>query len=274
MPARGRPKKCARKLNFQKDDNQPNESAVGNKQEILQPVIENQNLASDVIASPILPESSIEPVASTSGSNINNDIVPVTNDIVDRKFPVKLENHAQVCFFNSICQIFYSMPKFLAKLKYTPKTNNVVTSMQDILERMKICDEVIPYPYIHRIALNNYVFGTQQDAQEALCHILDNMYPDNNIDTSSPFSVTLNETIYCSDVICEKSINKSPINKKEPHQTLPIELVETEQLSVHGLLNEKLEAHHCLEGYRCNNNNVFLTWKKYTLASQQHGVRY
>ena len=110
MPARGRPKKCARKLNFQKDDNQPNESAIGNKQEILQPVIENQNLASDVIASPILPESSIEPVASTSGSNINNAIVPVTNDIVNRKFPVKLENHAQVCFFKG------SSPKLSEKV--------------------------------------------------------------------------------------------------------------------------------------------------------------
>ena len=32
-------------------------------------VIENQNLSSDVISSPILPESSIEPVASTSGKS-------------------------------------------------------------------------------------------------------------------------------------------------------------------------------------------------------------
>ena len=58
------------------------------------------------------------------------------------------------------------MPRFLAKLKYTPTTNNIVIAMQDILERMKISDLVYPNTYIHRIALNDYVFGTQQDAQE------------------------------------------------------------------------------------------------------------
>ena len=55
MPGRGRPKKCSKKLNFHKDENQSNESATSNKQEILPPVIENESLISDVIASPILP---------------------------------------------------------------------------------------------------------------------------------------------------------------------------------------------------------------------------
>ena len=152
-------------------------------------------------------------------------------------------------FFNSICQILYSMPDFLARIKYTLSTNNVVTSMQDILERMKICDFVYPNTYIRRIALNDYVFGTQQDAQEALGYILDKIYPENRI---SPFCVTLNETIYCRDLLCRQSIDENHINKKESHQILPIEVVEIEQQSVQGLLNVKLETHeHLDDDYPC-----------------------
>ena len=44
-----------------KNDNQPNKSAISNKQEIIPPVNENESQISDIIASPILPESSIEP---------------------------------------------------------------------------------------------------------------------------------------------------------------------------------------------------------------------
>ena len=79
-----------------------------------------------------------------------------------------LENNAQVCFFNSICQIFYSMTNFLAKLKYTPSTNNIVISMQDILERMQVSNYVTPYTYINQLGLNNYVFGSQQDVSRCL----------------------------------------------------------------------------------------------------------
>ena len=183
MPGRGRPKKggfkgCSKKLNFRKEENLPSDT-ICNEQNTLMPVNENDDTQSDIIATPILTVSSIEQAASTSGSNMNNYFVPVTDDIVNRKFPVKLENNAQVCFFNSICQIFYSMPKFLAKLKYTPSTNKVVISMQDILETMKVCNYVIPYSYIHRIDLNDYTFGTQHDAQEALGQILDKIYPEN-----------------------------------------------------------------------------------------------
>ena len=92
------------------DENLPKDNITYKKQEILPSVDENETIKSDVIVTPILSENLIEPVASTSSSDINNnDDVPVCNDIVDRKFPVKLENEANVCFFNSICQIFYSI---------------------------------------------------------------------------------------------------------------------------------------------------------------------
>ena len=110
MPGRGRPKKCSRKLNFRKDENLPNETICSEKN-ILLPVSENNDIQSNVITtpSPILPESSMEQAPSTSGSIMNNDNASVTNNIINRQFPVQLENNAQVCFFNSICQIFYSM---------------------------------------------------------------------------------------------------------------------------------------------------------------------
>ena len=103
MKGVGRPKKAAKKLNFNK------RSGINTKQEILPTVDDKDTFRSPVIAIPIQQDDSIEPVTSTSSSNMNNnDFVPVTNDIIDRKFPIKLENNAQVCFFNSICQICLS----------------------------------------------------------------------------------------------------------------------------------------------------------------------
>ena len=116
--------------------------------------------------------------------------------------------------------------------------------MQDILERMKVCNYVYPNTYIHRINLNDYAFWNQYDAQEALGYILDKIYPENII---SPFCATLNETAYCCNLPCVCNINSDPINRKESHQILPIEVVEIEQQSVQGLLNVKLETRHSVD---------------------------
>ena len=74
---------------------------------------ENDDFQSDFMATPIFPESSMKQFPSAIGSILNNDNMPVTDDIINRQFPVKLENNAQICFFSSICQIFYGMPSFL-----------------------------------------------------------------------------------------------------------------------------------------------------------------
>ena len=83
MKGKGRPKKgCAKKLNFNKVkdksniDDLPQDSTICNKEEIsLKMVTENDDIESDVIPIRILPENSIEHVASTSGSDINNNFV-------------------------------------------------------------------------------------------------------------------------------------------------------------------------------------------------------
>ena len=98
MKGRGRPKKCAKKLNFNKPtvnskmDDLPIDSSICNKQGTLSSVCENEAIKSDVIAIPILQDNSMDHVSLMGSSDMNNDFVPVTNDIVERKFPVQLEN--------------------------------------------------------------------------------------------------------------------------------------------------------------------------------------
>ena len=112
MKGRGRPKKCAKKLNFNKPtvhsntDDHPQDNSICDMREVLPEIFtENQTVQSD-ISIHILPENSTDHVVSTSDSNMNNYFVPITDDIINRKFPVQLENQANVCFFNSICQVF------------------------------------------------------------------------------------------------------------------------------------------------------------------------
>ena len=103
---RGRPKKgCAKKLNFNKV---PAVKSNVSNEYLRNPVCKNDTIEPEVIAVPIAQDNSIEPVASASSSNMSNDdFEPVTDDIFGRKFPVKLQNDAMVCFFKGKLRSFF-----------------------------------------------------------------------------------------------------------------------------------------------------------------------
>ena len=135
MPGRGRPKKCSKKLNFlKKDENLANDN-ICNEENILLPVSENNDIHDDVLdtsttsvviatTSPILPSLElsgrtglVEQAPSTSGSIMNYDNMPMyeTNNLTEKE-PVPLRNNMRVsengCFFNSVVQVLFSLIPF------------------------------------------------------------------------------------------------------------------------------------------------------------------
>ena len=210
----------------------------------------------DITDTAIIPENPGEDnIPSTSGFIVSNDHVPITSDIINRNFPVRLMNSGvNACFFNSLCQVLYTFPMFLASLKYTPSTNNVVNAMQEVFAVMKNSHTTELYDYIRQIKLRDYRFEDQYDVQEAFIQILDNIYPETNekLFEKSPFGIKLNAAIHCEYCEYRKDIS-------EIFQTIAIDVLEDQHQSLKGLLNVVLTRTDTPNEYfceRCENSGV------------------
>ena len=86
-------------------------------------------------------------VAGTDTAGSGNSMEVYTNNSTlstHKPFPIKLENkNANVCFFNSIVQVLYSLPLFHTYLEQTTITNVVVNSLKNLFKSMKSANEVI-----------------------------------------------------------------------------------------------------------------------------------
>ena len=194
-------------------------------------------------------ENRLVDVAGTSNSvDLNIDYSLVSADTINRKFPVKLRNEGvNVCFFNSICQVLYSLPIFHTYLEQTLIRDNViVTELKNLFETMRSTSRIVQTSsYVRQLNLGNYRFGMQHDAEEALSEILNSCYPD---DGESLFRIKLNES-----VVCERNLGGcgEKFDKYECHQVLKLQVQETYEQSVQHILNSPFN-YHMPEGYRCN----------------------
>ena len=86
------------------------------------------------------PSTSISQIDAntTMTTLLNIDYSLVTRHTVDSNFPVRLHNEGvNVCFFNSICQVLYSLPEFHTYLEQTPISHLVVTELKNLFETMR-----------------------------------------------------------------------------------------------------------------------------------------
>ena len=129
---RGRPKKGSKKLNFMKPkkldfspdiDDHKFQTQVEQTAVIIDSFVDHTVVTNDIF------NSNNEPSTSSTAQNDMTDMRSlsinenmndnVTVSILNRNFPVKLMNEGvNVCFFNSICQVLYSLPSFLTYLEH------------------------------------------------------------------------------------------------------------------------------------------------------------
>ena len=167
------------------------------------------------------PQCSHSSEASTNLDNAKQiiDYSIVTNETLNRKFPVKLMNEGvNVCFFNSICQILYSIPSFHTYLeqvdidkirndsRFNESKRKLITlrlhEMKKLFGLMKCgANKVKTSIFARKIQLNNYMFETQHDAQEALSDILETCFPyyDSEEDGNhSMFRIQFEQIMHCN----------------------------------------------------------------------------
>ena len=229
---RGRPPKKTsgfnfkgKKLNFCQLDNDKSinvhKDNYRNKIDIVKSDIRNINC--DAIVSTISKSSSVNNFV-----NLNIDYSIVPSSVISRNFPIKLRNeNVNVCFFNSICQVLYSIPAFHSYLEQTPINNLVVNKLKDLFRRMTVTNGAVQTStYISENYFSNYTFGQQHDAQEALSEILNVCYPNYDINDCDQhiFRVKLEESIVCDP---NKGGCGASTNKYEYKQIIPFQVTET-----------------------------------------------
>ena len=126
-------------------------------------------------------------------------IVKLLNEVVG----IRCEN---VCFFNTVIQLLYSIPRLHTCLfNPIPKKDvdaNVIMAMRHLFNEMYTKDVVKTSIYVTQFKLEDYTLYSQYDAQECLISILDKILP-----STSPFTIDIMSKIWCSK--CNHQINKA-----------------------------------------------------------------
>ena len=192
-------------------------------------------------------------------SHIDLTVTPST-DVRHSSIPVGLENEGvNVCFFNSVVQVLYSLPSFRSYILQTSVINEVTAFIRNLFQEIKNARESVwSSYYIRNLGLRNYKYGTQDDAHECLTQLLEKCYPD-NVDNSM-FQVAMHESTVCQiigdrpDTGCNNNCAENDVLS----QVLALDIDDNtdDDQSIQELINKLVDPHGKeLPDYRCENCN-------------------
>ena len=191
---------------------------------------------------------------SNHGQNINFNIVSNVRDA-----PLGLSNIGEnVCFFNSVIQILYSIPAFQEFIRKLPPVNEVVSTIRDLFAEISTSNvPVRTSRYLQNIGLTNYVFGMQYDAHECFLQLLNKIYP--VINDNCMFKVVMLEVTVCENTACNHTLNKT-----DTGVDLSLNIKDSEDVqTINGNLDDLQNPHvMLLSDYRCDRCNIIGTSSK------------
>ena len=139
------------------------------------------------------------------------------SDLTSSSEPVKLKNEylngkfENLCFFNAVLQLLYSIPEFHLFLKdpslYPSNINDeMIRTLIQLFTEMDTHNSVRTSSYIKNIGLNHYVFGSQYDAQDCLQFIINQCFLSHS---QSIFGLCIFESIWCEGKVgCNRRSEK------------------------------------------------------------------
>ena len=152
---------------------------------------------------------------------------------------VRLMNEGvNVCFFNSVLQLLYSIPEFHIFLSSTPLTNHVIQELKNLFHKMDMNDVVQTSSSVGMIGLRDYNFRSQYDAEECLNFILGNCYPS---PSDSIFHLSIQQSIWCERVAGSEADSTgcdNRVDQTEHAQILNLVPGEHQHLSIEFLLQD------------------------------------
>ena len=159
----------------------------------------------------------------------------MSSDTVVSNKPIGLKNEGvNVCFFNSIIQVLYSLPEIRSHVRSVTRTNRYIKEIKTLFD--KIDNQIEPVQtsnFVKNLQLENYTFKDQYDAHECLIQILENVFQNDN----SIFKFRVNESTICHGEGCTFANIQS-----EDHKDLQISVYDTHApQSINALLEMQMK---------------------------------
>ena len=176
--------------------------------------------------------------------------------------PLGLQNeNVNVCFFNSVIQVLYSLPDFQNYVGNMPILNQCFGQLKELFREINTQHSSEPIKtskYVTNIGLRNYRFRSQHDAHECLINIIENCYPDQTV--RCMFQYHTQQTLICENRPGYHGCGNI-INKLSVHKDLQLHPLPTQQLqSIQQLLNKLNQSHGVLQpDNRCELENCDVT---------------
>ena len=112
--------------------------------------------------------------ATDINSDIDFSIIPVKSQ------PLGLINrpNENVCFFNSVIQVFYSIPECHQYIYQLEPTDDAVSEIKKLFTQIESStDPISTSVCVQNLGLTDYRFGYQYDAQECMMHLIGKIFP-------------------------------------------------------------------------------------------------
>ena len=120
--------------------------------------------------------------------------------------PLGLKNYPNqnVCFFNSVIQVLFSVESFREHIRQLNTIDPIVLTIKNLFRQIECSNHsntsIETYLYVQSLELPDYQPGLQFDAHECLIHILNLIYllrPDNSVPDESVFQISSLQSILC-----------------------------------------------------------------------------
>ena len=169
------------------------------------------------------------------------------NIIKDPNIPLGLINYGEnVCFFNSVIQVQYSLSLFRDYInKLRPPVNGVAMKIKNLFSEIETSSEFArTFNYVRYLGLQHYELEIQYDAHECLLQLLVNIYP--NINDDCMFKINKLDSTLCND--CSHITNNDGVCIN-----WSLHLEDSSNLqTISGVLHQLMDPRgEYLENYRC-----------------------
>ena len=185
-------------------------------------------------------------ISGTVESNQKKPCVSSFNNNLFKSFPFGLKNKGQnICFLNSVLQVFYRIPVLYDEVMSNRNINSPVSGIKDIFQEIEQSDQPVEtYKHIFKLQIPRYQAKQQEDCHECLVYLLNEIFP--SLSTVDSFNVQTFQSVVCDNRDCNYSSDKITC---EP--ILPLRVIQTfEDQTISQMIQRSLYRHQ-LPDFRC-----------------------